>query len=104
MSLASPAGTAQLIDGVAVAKAVREDLAGEVAALKARGVTPGLTVVLVGDVATRPAVCIPSHANLSECITLMRMVGVRRMPVPPIMLTSSISTDLSTPNATVGSM
>jgi methylenetetrahydrofolate dehydrogenase (NADP+)/methenyltetrahydrofolate cyclohydrolase len=49
MSLASAAGTAQLIDGVAVAKSVREELAGEIAALKARGVTPGLAVVLVGD-------------------------------------------------------
>lgn len=37
--------------------------------------------VLVADVATSPAVCVPSHANLAECITLMRMVGVRRMPV-----------------------
>lgn len=37
--------------------------------------------ILVGDVATRPAVCIPAHANLTECITLMRMIGVRRMPV-----------------------
>ena len=37
--------------------------------------------VLVADVATQPAVCIPSHANLAECITLMRMIGVRRMPV-----------------------
>ncbi len=42
-------GNAQRIDGVAVAKAVRDDLVGEVAALKERGITPGLTVVLVGD-------------------------------------------------------
>jgi methylenetetrahydrofolate dehydrogenase (NADP+)/methenyltetrahydrofolate cyclohydrolase len=38
-----------LIDGVAVAKAVRADVARDAAALIARGVTPGLAVVLVGD-------------------------------------------------------
>ncbi|GMV10185.1 MAG TPA: bifunctional 5,10-methylenetetrahydrofolate dehydrogenase/5,10-methenyltetrahydrofolate cyclohydrolase [Gemmatimonadaceae bacterium] len=40
---------AQRIDGVAVARAVREDVAREVAELKARGITPGLTVVIVGE-------------------------------------------------------
>jgi methylenetetrahydrofolate dehydrogenase (NADP+)/methenyltetrahydrofolate cyclohydrolase len=38
-----------LIDGAALALKVREEVAREVAALKKRGVTPGLTVVLVGD-------------------------------------------------------
>lgn len=37
------------IDGVAVAKAVRADVARETAELKARGITPGLTVVIVGE-------------------------------------------------------
>jgi methylenetetrahydrofolate dehydrogenase (NADP+) / methenyltetrahydrofolate cyclohydrolase len=37
------------IDGVAVAKAVRADVAKETAELKARGITPGLTVVIVGE-------------------------------------------------------
>ena len=37
------------IDGVAVAKAVRDDVQLEVNELKARGITPGLTVVLVGE-------------------------------------------------------
>lgn len=40
---------AKLIDGVAIAKQVRAEVARDAAALKARGVTPGLTVVLVGD-------------------------------------------------------
>ncbi|MBC7895812.1 MAG: bifunctional methylenetetrahydrofolate dehydrogenase/methenyltetrahydrofolate cyclohydrolase FolD [Cytophagaceae bacterium] len=40
---------ARLIDGVAVARAVREDLKSEVAELAARGIVPGLTVVLVGE-------------------------------------------------------
>ena len=38
-----------VIDGVAIAKAVRADVAKETAELKARGITPGLTVVIVGE-------------------------------------------------------
>ena len=40
---------AELIDGVAIAKRVRERVAVDAAELKARGVVPGLTAVLVGD-------------------------------------------------------
>ena len=40
---------AELIDGAAIARSVRADVARDVASLRARGVTPGLTVVLVGD-------------------------------------------------------
>ena len=38
-----------IIDGVAVAKSVRADVAKETAELKAKGITPGLTVVIVGE-------------------------------------------------------
>ena len=41
--------TARIIDGTAIGKAIREELKAEVAALRSRGVVPGLTVVLVGD-------------------------------------------------------
>ncbi|MBK6321466.1 bifunctional methylenetetrahydrofolate dehydrogenase/methenyltetrahydrofolate cyclohydrolase FolD [Candidatus Aalborgicola defluviihabitans] len=41
--------TAQIIDGVALSKQLRQDVATRSAALKARGLTPGLAVVLVGD-------------------------------------------------------
>ena len=41
--------TAKLIDGVALSKQLRADVAQRAAALKARGITPGLAVVLVGD-------------------------------------------------------
>ena len=41
--------SAQLMDGVAAAKAVREDVKREVESLTSRGIVPGLTVVLVGD-------------------------------------------------------
>ena len=40
---------AHLIDGRVIAEKVYVQLRGEIAALKARGVTPGLAVVLVGD-------------------------------------------------------
>jgi methylenetetrahydrofolate dehydrogenase (NADP+)/methenyltetrahydrofolate cyclohydrolase len=40
---------AKLIDGTAIGRLVRQDVAKEVERLKALGVTPGLSVVLVGD-------------------------------------------------------
>ena len=39
----------QRLDGKALAMRVREEIAGRTAALKARGVTPGLAVILVGE-------------------------------------------------------
>jgi methylenetetrahydrofolate dehydrogenase (NADP+) / methenyltetrahydrofolate cyclohydrolase len=48
-SATSAQAGAKLIDGNAVARAMRAELQAEVAALKARGVTPGLAAVLVGD-------------------------------------------------------
>jgi len=41
--------TAQIIDGNALSRQLRADVAQRAAALKARGITPGLAVVLVGD-------------------------------------------------------
>lgn len=35
----------------------------------------------IGDVMTRPAICVPAQTNLLDCINLMRMAGVRRVPV-----------------------
>jgi methylenetetrahydrofolate dehydrogenase (NADP+) / methenyltetrahydrofolate cyclohydrolase len=46
---ASPTGTARLLDGKAVAATIKAELAERVAALKERGVVPGLGTVLVGD-------------------------------------------------------
>jgi methylenetetrahydrofolate dehydrogenase (NADP+)/methenyltetrahydrofolate cyclohydrolase len=46
---AAPRGTASLIDGVALAAEVRAQVKVDVALLAGAGVTPGLTVVLVGD-------------------------------------------------------
>ena len=41
--------TAQLIDGVAVSSRLRADVSARVQALGAKGITPGLAVILVGD-------------------------------------------------------
>lgn len=41
--------TAQLIDGKALSEQLRKEVATRAAALKSKGVTPGLAVVLVGD-------------------------------------------------------
>ena len=41
--------TAQLIDGNALAQTIRTEVAGRTAALKARGVNPALSIILVGE-------------------------------------------------------
>jgi methylenetetrahydrofolate dehydrogenase (NADP+) / methenyltetrahydrofolate cyclohydrolase len=41
--------SAQLIDGIALSRQIRTDVAARVQTLRARGVTPGLAVILVGD-------------------------------------------------------
>ena len=41
--------TAIILDGKATAAAIRSELSGRVAALRARGIVPGLATVLVGD-------------------------------------------------------
>ena len=41
--------TAQIIDGAALAKSIRAQIAIQAAELSARGTTPGLAVILVGD-------------------------------------------------------
>ena len=42
------AKTAQILDGKATAAAIKAELTARVAALKAKGVTPGLGTILVG--------------------------------------------------------
>lgn len=41
--------TARIIDGVALGRTIRQEVAGEITRLKAKGVVPGLAVVLVGE-------------------------------------------------------
>lgn len=41
--------SATLLDGLATARAIKQELAGQVTELKAKGITPGLGTLLVGD-------------------------------------------------------
>lgn len=61
------ADTATIIDGVVLSQQVQREVAARVAALKARGVTPGLSVVLVGD---DPASAVYVGAKERTCIEL----------------------------------
>ncbi len=61
----APTGT--LIDGAALAARIKSDVETRVAALKARGVTPGLSVVLVGD---DPASAVYVGSKERTCIEL----------------------------------
>ncbi|MEG1391893.1 MAG: tetrahydrofolate dehydrogenase/cyclohydrolase catalytic domain-containing protein, partial [Aurantimicrobium sp.] len=45
----SPRTSPCTLDGIATATAVKGELAGRIAALKAKGITPGLGTLLVGD-------------------------------------------------------
>lgn len=55
---------ARILDGVAIAKAIREEVAEEVRALSGRGVRPGLAAVLVGNV---PASEIYVRSKVQTC-------------------------------------
>jgi CBS domain-containing protein len=43
--------------------------------------TAVLDQLKVRDVMTRPAICVPRQTNLHDCLNLMRMSGIRRLPV-----------------------
>lgn len=59
--------TARIIDGKSIAKELRESLAPCVAALKEQGITPGLTVIVVGD---DPASAIYVRNKERACVKL----------------------------------
>ena len=56
--------SAQLIDGNALAARIRSEVADRAAALRARGVTPGLAVILVGD---DPASVVYVRHKVKDC-------------------------------------
>ena len=68
---------AELIDGIAVAKKVRAEVAVSAAALVARGVRPGLTVVLVGD---DPASAVYVRAKEKACLAAGMQGETIRLP------------------------
>jgi methylenetetrahydrofolate dehydrogenase (NADP+)/methenyltetrahydrofolate cyclohydrolase len=60
----TPAHTAAVIDGVALSAKLREDVTRRTLALKARGITPGLAVLLVGD---NPASAVYVRNKVKAC-------------------------------------
>jgi len=84
----------RIIDGSAIARRIRDTLAGEVQALAARGVVPGLAVILVGDdpasavyVASKERACteagmngltirLPASATQGELLDQVRALNV----------------------------
>ena len=69
--------TARIIDGKSIAKELRESLAPRVAALKEQGITPGLTVIVVGD---DPASAIYVRNKERACVKLGMNSRVLRFP------------------------
>src|SRR5215831_8050600 len=74
---------ATLINGTQIAEDVKQDVAAEVAALQARGVTAGLTVVLVGDDAA-------SSAYVNMKARTCEKLGIRSQKIT---LPATITTD-----------
>src|ERR1700727_454773 len=56
--------TPRILDGIAIARQIKAEVALEVQALAARGITPGLAVILVGDV---PASQIYVRSKVKTC-------------------------------------
>src|ERR1700743_54234 len=56
--------TPRILDGIAIAGEIKAEVAAEVRALAARGITPGLAVILVGEV---PASQIYVRSKVKTC-------------------------------------
>jgi methylenetetrahydrofolate dehydrogenase (NADP+) / methenyltetrahydrofolate cyclohydrolase len=56
--------TSRILDGIAIASQIKAEVAAEVAALRASGITPGLAVILVGEV---PASQIYVRSKVKTC-------------------------------------
>jgi len=69
--------TARIIDGNAIAKQIRRELADQVRALTIRGLTPGLAVILVGD---DPASLVYVGKKVEACSEVG--IGSRRYQFP----------------------
>ena len=108
--------TARVLDGTATARAIREELRPRVAALAARGVTPGLGVLLVGDdpasavyVRSKTRTCddlglrhetvrLPATASTSEVAAVVEAYNARpevhgilvQTPLPPAVDTARV--------------
>ena len=69
--------TAKIINGVAIAREVRTGIAARAAVLKAHGVLPALTVILIGD---DPASAIYVRNKIRACAEVGIRSEVIRLP------------------------
>lgn len=69
---------ARVLDGVAIARGIRDEVARDVRALRARGIVPGLAVVLVGD---DPASAVYVRAKGRACDEAGMASTTLRLPV-----------------------
>src|SRR5580658_3860768 len=80
--------TPQVLDGIAIAGEIKAEVAVEVQQLAARGITPGLAVILVGEV---PASQIYVRSKVKTCGEL----GIfSEMLTPPDSITTDEMLDL----------
>src|ERR1700734_4566774 len=80
--------TPQILNGIAIAGEIKAEVAAEVKALAARGITPGLAVILVGEV---PASQIYVRSKVKTCGEL----GIfSEMITPPESITTDEMFDL----------
>jgi methylenetetrahydrofolate dehydrogenase (NADP+)/methenyltetrahydrofolate cyclohydrolase len=80
--------TSRILDGIAIASQIKAEVAAEVAALKSAGITPGLAVILVGEV---PASQIYVRSKVKTCGEL----GIfSELLTPPESITTNEMLDL----------
>src|SRR5580698_9410700 len=80
--------TPRILDGIAIAGQIKTEVAAEVQALKAQGITPGLAVILVGEL---PASQIYVRSKVKTCGEL----GIfSEMITPPESITTDEMLDL----------
>jgi methylenetetrahydrofolate dehydrogenase (NADP+)/methenyltetrahydrofolate cyclohydrolase len=78
----------RILDGVAIAKAIKQEVAEEVKALAAKGIRPGLAAVLVGNVAA-------SQIYVRSKVQTCEELGIySQMITPPADITTEAMLDL----------
>jgi len=82
--------TARILDGTALSASVRERLAGRAAALKARGVTPCLAVILVGE-DPASSVYVRNKVNACEKAGLRSLQDIYPAEVDPVLVLARIA-------------
>src|SRR4026207_2032401 len=86
--------TATFINGTQIAEDVKREAAAEVEALKARGIHPGLAVVLVGDDAASSA-----YVNMKAKTCEQLGIYSRKLTIPSSITTEQLLVEVNKLNA-----